>query len=100
MMYELGERLKNLRENRGWSQTELSKRAGVTKSAISTYELGVRTPSANVLCAFSKAFGVSADYLLGLDTARSIGLDGLSEHDEQLVRELVESLKAHSKGKA
>lgn len=97
MMFELGGKLKTLRENRGWSQGELAKRAGVTKSAISTYELGVRTPSANVLCAFAKALGVSADYLLGLSSARCVDLDGLSEHDERLVRELVESLKAHGK---
>lgn len=96
-MRDLGEKLKKLRDSRKWSQEYLAKRAGVTKSAISTYEQGVRTPSSDVLCAFAKAFGVSADFLLGLTEHRSVDLDGLSEYDEALVRELIESLKEKRK---
>ncbi len=96
-MRDLGEKLKKLRESRKWSQEYLAKRAGVTKSAISTYEQGVRTPSSDVLCAFAKAFGVSADFLLGLTEHRSVDLDGLSEYDEALVRELIESLKGKTR---
>lgn len=96
-MRELGNKLKFLRESRKWSQEYLAKRAGVTKSAISTYEQGIRTPSSDVLCAFAKSFGVSADFLLGLTEHRSVDLDGLSEYDEALVRELIESLKEKHK---
>ena len=92
-MYELGEKVRNLRETRGWSQAELAKRAGITKSAISTYEQGIRTPSTDVLFSLAKAFCVSADYLLGLTAHRVVELDGLSEHDEALIRELIASLK-------
>lgn len=92
-MLELGQKIKKLRESRDWSQAELARRAGITKSAISTYELGMRTPSADVVCAFAKAFGVSADYLLGIAERRSVEVEGLSERDEALVRELVASLK-------
>ena len=90
---ELGQKIKKLRESRNWSQAELARRAGITKSAISTYELGMRTPSADVVCAFAKAFGVSADYLLGIAERRAVEIEGLSERDEALVRELVASLK-------
>lgn len=91
-MKELGERIKTLRETRGWSQKDLAARAGITKSAISTYEQGVRTPSADVLCSFAKAFGVSADYLLGLRSERTVSIHGLSEHNEALIRDLIEAL--------
>lgn len=92
-MLDLGQKVKRLRESRDWSQAELARRAGVTKSAISTYELGIRTPSADVVCSLAKAFGVSADYLLGIAERRSVEVEGLSERDEALVRELVASLK-------
>lgn len=92
-MRELGQKLRELREGRGWSQSDLAKRAGVTKSAISTYEQGIRTPSADVLCAFAKAFGVSADYLLGISQCRTLDLSGLSEVNEGLVRDLVGALR-------
>lgn len=92
-MLDLGQKVRRLRESRDWSQAELARRAGVTKSAISTYELGIRTPSADVVYAFAKVFGVSADYLLGIAERRAVEVEGLSERDEALVRELVASLK-------
>ena len=92
-MLDLGEKVRRLRESRDWSQAELARRSGVTKSAISTYELGLRTPSADVVCSFAKVFGVSADYLLGIAERRAVEVEGLSERDEALVRELVASLK-------
>lgn len=90
---DLGLKVRRLRESRDWSQAELARRTGVTKSAISTYELGLRTPSADVVCAFAKVFGVSADYLLGIAERRAVEVEGLSERDEALIRELVASLK-------
>lgn len=92
-MRELGSKIKELRESRNWSQSYLAKRAGITKSAISTYEQGIRTPSADVLCSFAKAFGVSADYLLGIEGKHIANLDGLTEHNEALIRDLIDSLK-------
>lgn len=92
-MLDLGQKVRQLRESRNWSQAELARRTGVTKSAISTYEVGIRTPSADVVCAFAKVFGVSADYLLGIMDGRAVEIEGLSERDEALVRALVASLK-------
>lgn len=92
-MLDLGQKVRRLRESRDWSQAELARRAGVTKSAISTYELGIRTPSADVVRSFAKVFGVSADYLLGIAEQRAVEIEGLSERDEALIRELIASLK-------
>lgn len=92
-MLELGQKVKQLRESRGWSQEYLAKRTGVTKSAISTYELNMRTPSADVVKSFAKVFGVSSDYLLSIGERRMVDVEGLSERDEALVRELIASLR-------
>lgn len=89
----LGEKIKRLRESREWTQAELARKVGVTKSAISTYELGMRTPSADVVCGFAKAFGVLADYLLGIAERRTVDVEGLSERDEAIIRELVAALR-------
>lgn len=92
-MQDLGRKVKQLREGREWSQAELARRSGITKSAISTYEVGTRTPSADVVKTFAKVFGVSSDYLLGINERKSVEVEGLSERDEALIRELVASLK-------
>ncbi|MBD5149884.1 MAG: helix-turn-helix transcriptional regulator [Oscillibacter sp.] len=92
-MLDLGQKVRKLRESRDWSQAEFARRAGVTKSAISTYELGIRTPSADIVCAFAKVFSVSADNPPGIAERRVIESEGLSERDKAPVRELAASLK-------
>lgn len=59
------ERLKELREEKGLSQVQLSKKTGLSRSAINFWEAGQRTPNAEVIIILSRFFGVSAGYLLG-----------------------------------
>lgn len=61
----LGYRLKELRQQKNISQTELGNLLGVTKVSISGYERGTRIPSMEVLYDILNFFDVSADYLLG-----------------------------------
>jgi transcriptional regulator with XRE-family HTH domain len=62
----LGEKLKALREERGWSQYELSERAGVRQALLSELELGKKedTTGRN-LRRLARALHVSVDYLIG-----------------------------------
>lgn len=57
--------LRNLREKRGLSQSELAKIIGVTAGTIGNYEQGTRHPRNATLQALSEYFEVSIDYLLG-----------------------------------
>lgn len=63
------ERLKELRLEKHLSHAELAKELGfiVTKSAIGHWENGIRTPSLEAAAAVAKYFGVSLDYLAGLE---------------------------------
>lgn len=60
-------RLKELRKERGLSQSGLGDAIGVNWRTISSYELGKREPDIDTIVKFCKFFGVSADYFLGLD---------------------------------
>ncbi len=55
---------RRLREQRGWSQDELAKRAGVSNVHICTIEKGTRNPSLDVLGRIAEALGVTASELL------------------------------------
>ena len=63
----MNKRLKLLRKTKGVSQKDVAKAIGVTLSAYSNYEQGIREPSNEILIKLCKYFDVSADYLLGLD---------------------------------
>lgn len=61
-----GERLAELRKNKGLKQEELAERLGISKSALSKYERNVSEPDDKLKVKFAEFFNVSLDYLLGL----------------------------------
>jgi len=60
----IGIRLRELREERGWTQRELDSRLGILQSKLSKYESGTHQPSLRTLVRMANLFGVSTDYLL------------------------------------
>ena len=63
----MNEKLKQLRKEKGLSQKNVADAIGVTLSAYSNYEQGIREPSYSILINICKFFGVTSDYLLGLE---------------------------------
>ncbi|GMA49373.1 hypothetical protein GCM10025857_07300 [Alicyclobacillus contaminans] len=61
-----GERLKFLREQRGWTQEDLAQRLGVSRDAIAGYEARGKTPRSEKLIMIARLFDTSIDYLFGL----------------------------------
>lgn len=61
-------RLKELRENKKLTQSQLGEQIGAKKSAISLWESGKRQPDQDTLIRLAALFGVSVDYLLGRET--------------------------------
>ena len=57
-MSRLGMRLRDLRTGRGWTQDELARRAGLSKSYLSRIEDGERQPSLASLLSLAQAYGI------------------------------------------
>jgi transcriptional regulator with XRE-family HTH domain len=65
--YSLAERLRVARAHKGWSQTELAKRAGLHSVQISKLERGVtREITGTTLKALCQAMGINPKYILGM----------------------------------
>lgn len=63
---EFGQRLKNLRLDRGFTQQDLASATSVSVVAIRNWERGARKPTMEGIIALVQALKVSADVLLGL----------------------------------
>lgn len=61
---KFGEKLQALRRAKGLSQEQLAEALGVTRQAISKWELNASLPDVEKLLALSEFFAVSTDYLL------------------------------------
>lgn len=65
MPIRFSEILKELRKREGLTQEQLAKNCGISKSAISMYENGNRTPDFETLEVFADYFNVNLSYLIG-----------------------------------
>ena len=62
----LGQRIQELRKQHNLSQEALGEKLGVSRQAISRWEMDGAVPEVDKLIAMSKLFGISLDELLGL----------------------------------
>ena len=60
----LGQRIKNMRKDRGLTQKELAQRMGFSYQQLNKYEGGFNVPSADLLQRFAQNLEVTADFLL------------------------------------
>ncbi len=67
MKITFGERLKELREEKGIGQVELAKSIRVSNGIISLWENGLREPKLSNLISLAQFFKVSLNFLCGLE---------------------------------
>ena len=63
----LAERIKDLRKEKGLSQTQLAEKLCTTQDTISLWELEKSYPDIFAVKQLALIFGVTTDYLLGLE---------------------------------
>lgn len=85
----VSDKIRELREQAGYSQSQLAKKLDVTRSSVNAWEMGLSTPTTQYIVALTKLFHVSADYILGTEADRSISLRGYSEEETELVLNLL-----------
>ena len=93
-MYDMGARLRSLRKAKGWSQEALGRKLNKAKSVISGYEGNVRQPPLDELADLAALYGVSLDYLAGLEKREMVPVEGLTPAQAALVQTLVVELQS------
>lgn len=71
----LGERIRELREAKGWQQDELAQKMGLSRETLSGIENGRRHVKAEELGRFADVLGVSSDQLLGRIALDKVNLE-------------------------
>lgn len=84
----LSDRIKQLREQAGLSQSELARRLDVTRSSVNAWEMGLSAPTTQYIVAMAKMFHVSSDFLLGLSKEQCLVLDGYTPQEIELLYQL------------
>lgn len=87
------DRIKALRETRGWTQAELARRLNLTRNGVNSWEQGLSMPSPACLVDLAKLFSISTDYLLGVERLETVNVTGLDEKDVAMLAQLAERLR-------
>lgn len=96
----IAEKIRDLRQARGWTQAELARRMGITRNGINSWEQGLSMPSPGSLVDLSRIFLVSTDYLLGVERLETINVSGLDEREVALLAELADRLRCRGEAAA
>jgi transcriptional regulator with XRE-family HTH domain len=109
---KMGDRLREERLKRGWSQVYVAKQLGLKRSSTyANWEYSLRDPSKEVMAKLAELFEITIDYLitgnsssqllihqhntatLQQDNILIINTDGLNEADIEFLKEQVELLR-------
>lgn len=104
-------RIKQLREEFGYTQQELADKLNKAKSTIAMYENETRKPSLKVLEQLADIFNCSVDYILGISDKKEtnilkdvrmasyngVDVDGLSDKEIEEIKQFVEFVRNKNK---
>ena len=108
---DFGKRMAQLRKTKGFTQTELGSKVGVSKRVIAYYEGETDYPPAHLLIPIAKALKISLDELLGLKKSevsdsnhaalwrRLKKAEQLSPKDRKALLDFIDALLVRSKTK-
>lgn len=89
----MGGRIKEQRLKHNMSQKQLAKKLSLKQSTISNYEREQALPSTEILYQMACIFDCTTDYLCGLDNRRYIAVNSLTNRQEDLLRQFIDTIE-------
>ena len=89
----LSDKIKTLRDKNGFTQSELAKRVGLTRSAVNAWEMGGAIPSTEIIIKLAKIFRVTTDYLLGVDNEERISVKDLNPKEVDSIQNVINCIR-------
>lgn len=83
-------RIRDLREDRDLRQSDVANATGIDQKTISNYETGKTNPDSFAIIKLAEFFGVSTDYLLGVEKANSDLVSDAEKKPEDIKKRVAE----------
>lgn len=92
-MNTTSKRIREGMELRGYKQSDLVEKTGISKGALSSYLSGRYIPKQNNIYLIAKALDVSEAWLMGADVPMERNEPSLTKKDEKDIEKILESTK-------
>ena len=93
MVLKTAERIKELRETNGLTQSELARKLSVTRSTVNAWELGINKPCIDKLSDIADLFQVTTDFLIGRTYEQIIDVSYLDHDGIEVARRLLQYMQ-------
>lgn len=99
MVLKTAERIKELREANGMTQTGMARKLSVTRSTVNAWEMGTNKPSIDKLSDIADLFQVTTDFLIGRSSEQIIDVSRLDHEGIEVTRRLLHYMQARQNPK-
>ena len=82
MKYEIGNRIRRYREEKGINQKQLAELICVSEGRVSNWEQGINRPNADILAEICRVLDVSPSLLLGV----TLSSDELNDEERTIIK--------------
>ena len=89
----ISNRIKELRELNNFTQSEIGKILGITRSSVNAWELGISIPSTKYVIELAQLFSVSTDYLLEVEHKMVLNLSGLDKDSVKILISMAQYMR-------
>lgn len=97
MVLKTAERIKELREANGMTQTGMARKLSVTRSTVNAWEMGTNKPSIDKLSDIADLFQVTTDFLIGRSSEQIIDVTHLDHEGIEVTRRLLHYMQSLQK---
>lgn len=94
---DFGENLRHLRKSHHLTQKDFGAKVGLTKAVVSKYENGMGYPSYDVLVRIAQYFGVTTDYMLGVERGKTVDVSDLTDSQIAVIHQIITEFKTTNK---
>lgn len=89
-MHMMADRIKDLRGLHNLTQSDVAEMLEVTRSSVNVWEMGISSPSTKCIVQLARLFGVSTDYLLGMENNLTLDISGLDDESVKILASMVQ----------
>lgn len=88
-MFDLGENLKKLRADNGYTQSQVAKKLNVSVTTIGRWESNLKLPTTEHLIDLAVLYNVPINFLVGIEREKTIVIERLTDSQKVIINSLV-----------
>ena len=85
--------ISNLRKDKGWTQTTLAEKLGISSQSVSKWECGIGYPDVTLFPVIAELFGVSVAVLFGETLVSENNIEKYSDHERSFAFEQLKNIE-------